>query len=66
MAVVFDKLLGKPLLHRHDPLVLMDENGFYWDVTVSTAGALVVTQETVPVHGVGMPIGLLLTLTYAS
>jgi hypothetical protein len=66
--VVYDKLLNKVLLHRHDPLVLKDSNGIYWDVTVDTAGALVVTQEASAGPGTaGQPIGLFpYILTYAS
>jgi len=66
MAVVYDKLLNKPLLHRHDPLVLMDSNGILWDLTVSVAGALVITQETTSSNA-GLVIGMFpLTLTYTS
>jgi hypothetical protein len=61
--VTYDKLLGQPLLHRHDPLRLKDSNGVFWDITVSVAGALVVTQVST---NAGMPMGLLLSLTYSN
>lgn len=62
MGVTYDDLLGKVLLHTHDPLVLTDSNGIPWNVTVSTSGTLVVTQA----YKTGQPMGLLLTLTYSS
>ena len=62
--VVYDKLLNKALLHRHDPLVLKDSNGVFWDLTISTSGTLVITQEN---NNAGLVIGMFpLTLTYAS
>lgn len=63
--IVYDKLLGQVLLHVHDPLYLRDSNGIYWLITVDTAGALVITQQTAPAT-LGTPIGLLLCLTYAT
>ena len=64
MAVVYDKLLGKVLLHRHDPLYLKDPNGIMWAVTVDITGTLVITlAPTGGASNTGQAYGLLLALT---
>ena len=84
MAVVYDKLVNKLLLHDHtgaldsryvnvtgdtmfgnldmggNSILMTDNNGIKWRITVNTDGVLITTQETTTL---GTPIGMLLTLT---
>lgn len=74
MPVVEDKLLGTELLHTHKGLlgsnIEFPVGGFIMNcgtkryyVTIDCTGALVTTEITTTP---GSPMGLLLTLTYAS
>lgn len=62
--VKYDKLLGKLVLHTHDPLYLKDADGVEWAITVNTSGALVTTQIEVVTPEEGNPFGAWLWLTY--
>lgn len=46
MGVVFDKLLGKPLLHNHKTWYMVSPNGTIWDITIDNTGALVSTNRS--------------------
>lgn len=64
MAVVYDQLLNKPLLHNHKTWWMQSADGSIWDISIDNTGALVSTKRVVST--VGTPMGLLLSLTYAT
>lgn len=61
--VVFDKLLGKPLLHVHDPLYLTDADDVLWKITIDTDGTLIIELAN-PEPAQGSPFGPWIWMTY--